>query len=66
MADDARTHAQRHLGDLLDALAECLPPMTPEEEAHWDALRARREQRQREREAARALAMEPVTEEATP
>lgn len=47
--------ARHHLGDLLAAIAEALPPMTPEEAAEWDACRARRERRQREREAARVI-----------
>ena len=53
---DPRTEAQGRLGALLEALADALPPMTDEETAEWDALRARRERRQAEREAARVAA----------
>ena len=55
---DPRTEAQGRLGALLEALADALPPLTPEEQARWDAVRARRERRQREREA--ACGAEPV------
>lgn len=52
------TRAQRHLGSLVSALADALPPMTPEEAAAWDACLARRAQRQADRDAARSAATE--------